>query len=91
MMEKAIFISYLLSLILICYSVFRQASILSYSNNGARFTQKSFLLFNICFALWCIGQLLQLVGFDLFAYEIVRACLIFIMASVGFVFYSQSK
>lgn len=86
---KLIFIVYLVSLLLIFFSVTKQLAILMYSTNGTRFTQKTFLLFNVCFFLFVLGRLLELADFNLWHTEELRASLVLLMSAVGFVFYSQ--
>lgn len=89
--ENTIFLMYLASFCLIGYAMIRQAWILNNSTNGTRFTQWTFLVFNISFFLFVLGALLELKGVKLYQAQQMRAFLILIMSVVGFVFYSQNK
>lgn len=89
--ENAIFLVYLASFCLIGYSMIRQAWILNNSTNGTRFTQWTFLVFNVAFFLYVLGTLLEMKGVELYQSQDMRALLILIMSVVGFVFYSQHK
>lgn len=91
MPDSLIFSIYLVILVFVGYSVLRQAWILRSSRNGTRFTQWTFLVFNVAFFLFALGKLLDMKGVLLIYPEETRAVLMLIMAVIGLVFYSQSS
>lgn len=86
-----IFVIYITSFVMICYSIFRQWDILKHNTNGTRLVQKFFLVFNICFSVFVMLKILDLAGFNQYPLEYIRAVLILIMSAVGYVFYSSGK
>lgn len=90
-MNTLIFLIYGASALCAFFSVARQAVLLYESTNGTRATQWQFLIFNACFSAWLMIKILEMAGMFPFDVEIVKALLILVMASIGFIFYSGAK
>lgn len=90
-MNTLIFLIYGACAMCAFFSVARQAILLYESVNGTRVTQWQFLIFNVCFSAWLMIKILEMAGMFHFDIEIVKALLILVMASIGFIFYSNGK